>query len=129
VPKAIDPSNEPPEFLKRQYEEDSPDGIDHYPIVAAKLAQMHLEEPTLTTSDLFGLPTRTLVMVGDDDEVTLEHAVATFRAVPDGELMVVPGTSHGLLVEKPALCNKVIVEFLTTDPVETMAPIRRTGSV
>jgi len=129
VPRAIDPSNEPPEFLKRQYDEDSPDGIDHYPIVVAKLAQMHLEEPTLTTSDLFGLPTRTLVMVGDDDEVTLEHAVATFRAVPDGELMVVPGTSHGLLVEKPALCNEVIVEFLTTVPVETMAPIRRAGSV
>ena len=101
----------------------------HYPIVVAKLAQMHLEEPTLATSDLHGLGTRTLVMVGDDDEVALEHAVAAFRAVPDGELMVVPGTSHGLLVEKPALCNKVIVEFLTTDPIETLAPIRRAGSV
>jgi hypothetical protein len=43
--------------------------------------------------------------------------------------MVVPGTSHGLLVEKPALCNKVIVEFLMTDPIETLAPIRRAGSV
>jgi len=48
-------------------------------------------------------------MVGDDDEVTLEHAIATYRALPDGELIVVPGTSHGLLVEKPELCNRVIL--------------------
>jgi hypothetical protein len=30
-----------------------------------------------------------------------------------------------LLVEKPELCNRMIVDFLTTDPVETFAPIRR----
>jgi hypothetical protein len=37
----------------------------------------------------------------------------------------VPGTSHGLLLEKPALCNRLILDFLTSDPVPTMAPIRR----
>ena len=44
---------------------------------------------------------------------------------PDAELAIVPGTSHGLLVEKPMLCNLMIVDFLTSDPVRTMAPIRR----
>jgi pimeloyl-ACP methyl ester carboxylesterase len=38
---------------------------------------------------------------------------------------VVPGTSHGLLVEKPALCNAIVLDFLTRDPVPQMAPIRR----
>jgi pimeloyl-ACP methyl ester carboxylesterase len=66
-----------------------------------------------------------LVMVGDDDEVRLEHAVAMYPAIPDAELMVVPGTSHGLLVEKPDLCNNVIRGFLIDDPVPTSAPIRR----
>ncbi len=67
-------------------------------------------------------------MLGDDDEVTLEHAVAMYREPDDVELAVVPGTSHGLLVEKPTLCNTLIVEFLTADPVATMAPIRRAPS-
>jgi pimeloyl-ACP methyl ester carboxylesterase len=58
----------------------------------------------------------------------LEHAVAMYRGIKDAELMVVPGTSHGLLVEKPRLCNTVIIAFLTTDPVATMAPIRRATS-
>jgi pimeloyl-ACP methyl ester carboxylesterase len=68
---------------------------------------------------------RTLVMIGDDDEVLLEHAAELYRGLPDGELAVVPGTSHGLLVEKPALCNTMILDFLMNDPVRQMAPIRR----
>lgn len=67
-------------------------------------------------------------MVGDDDEVKLEHAVALYRALPDAELAVVPGTSHGLLVEKRELCNTMIVDFLTTEPVPTSAPIRRAST-
>lgn len=63
-------------------------------------------------------------MVGDDDEVRLEHAIAMYRGLPNAELAVVPGTSHGLLVEKPSLCNTMILEFLTTEPVPTIAPVR-----
>lgn len=121
----IDPDNPPPDFLAVSYGELSPDGPEHYPVVVAKLAKMHTEEPTLTAADLSRVRNRTLVMVGDDDEVTLEHAIALYRSIPDAELAVVPGTSHGLLVEKPALCNTLIVDFLTADPVATMAPIRR----
>jgi hypothetical protein len=33
--------------------------------------------------------------------------------------------SHGPLAEKPDLCNLLITDFLTKDPVQTFAPIRR----
>jgi len=125
VPGAIDPHASPPEVLAQGYAELSPDGPDHFPVVNAKLARMNWEEPTLSASDLSAATSRTLVMVGDDDEVTLEHASAMYRGLPDAELAVVPGTSHGLLHEKPALCNAIIVDFLTTDPVPTIAPVRR----
>ncbi|MGH2822734.1 MAG: alpha/beta fold hydrolase, partial [Thermoleophilaceae bacterium] len=94
-------------------------------VVAAKLARVNWEEPTLARSDLSGVTSRTLVMVGDDDEVTLEHATAMYRGLADAELAVVPGSSHGLLHEKPALCNSILVDFLTTDPVPTIAPVHR----
>lgn len=128
LPQVIDPNNGRPDFLARLYEEVSPDGAGHYQVVVDKLARMHTEEPTLTADELGALRSRTLVMVGDDDEVRLEHAVAMYRGIRDAELMVVPGTSHGLLVEKPDLCNEVMIHFLTTDPVDTMAPIRRAAS-
>ena len=127
VPGAIDPDANPPEVLARGYAELSPDGADHFRVVSAKLARMNHEEPTLTTSELSRVASRTLVMIGDDDEVTLEHAAAMYRGLRDAELAVVPGTSHGLLHEKPALCNAIIVDFLTTEPVPTIAPVCRAG--
>lgn len=36
-----------------------------------------------------------------------------------------PGTSHFLLQEKPRLCNAILLDFLTNEPVSTVAPIRR----
>jgi pimeloyl-ACP methyl ester carboxylesterase len=86
---------------------------------------MNFEEPTLAAPELSALKRRTLVMIGDDDEVTLEHAVAMYRSLPDAEFAVVPGTSHGLLHEKPSLCNTMVVDFLTSDPVPTIVPVRR----
>jgi pimeloyl-ACP methyl ester carboxylesterase len=115
----------PPDFLERSYGELSPDGIGHYGVIVAKLAAMHDREPAFTGDDLRGVRGRTLVMVADDDEVRLEHAIEAYRSLPDAELAVVPGTSHGLLVEKPELCNLLITEFLTKEPAETFAPIRR----
>jgi pimeloyl-ACP methyl ester carboxylesterase len=125
LPEAIDPDLEPPDFLAASYAEISPDGPEHYPVVVEKLARMHQKGPTVEASELGRISSRTLVMVADDDEVKLEHAVELYRGLADAELAVVPGTSHGLLVEKPALCNRLILDFLTTEPVPTLAPVRR----
>ncbi len=57
----------------------------------------------------------TLVMIGDRDEVRIEHAVELYRGLPDAEFAIVPGASHGLLVERPEPCNTLILEFLTSD--------------
>ena len=119
---------DPPAFLRASHGEVSPDGVEHYEDVVAKLAAMHACEPELTQADLSGVTMRTLVMLGDDDEVRLEHAIAMYRGLGNAELAIVPGTSHGLLVEKPELCNQIITEFLTRDAVQTFAPIRRARS-
>jgi len=125
VASAIEPGQGTPEFLISSYGEVSPDGKEHFKVVEKKLDQMHALGPTLTKEDLKSISCRTLVMVSDDDEVPLEHAIDFYRAVPDAELAVVPGTSHGLLVEKPDLCNKILLDFLTKDPIATFAPILR----
>lgn len=127
IPAAIDPGLEPHPALAAGYAQLSPDGADHFPVVVEKLRRMDHEEPRLAAADLHALAARTLVMLGDDDEVTPEHAVAMYRALPDGELAVVPGTSHGLLHERPGLCDRLLLDFLTGPPVETIAPVRRAG--
>lgn len=118
---------EVPDWLRESYGELSPDGIGHYETVVGKLADMHAKEPAFTARDLGALNLPTLVMVADDDEVELEHAIEMYRSLPAAELAVVPGTSHGLMVEKPDLCNQLVTEFMAGDPVQTFAPIRRAG--
>ena len=101
------------EFLAEAYGEVSPDGRDHFPVVAEKIYRMASTEPTLAPADLGKVAARTLVMAGDDDMVTAEHTLELYRGIPGAELAVVPGTSHILIIEKPELCNQIILDFLT----------------
>ncbi|MCU1647698.1 MAG: alpha/beta fold hydrolase [Nocardia sp.] len=121
----LDHDETPPDFMRDTYAEVSPDGAGHYGTVVAKIAAEHKHEPSLTPADLRQITSRTLILVGDDDEVRLEHALELYRSLPDAELAIVPGTSHGVLAEKPDLCNLLITDFLGKDPVPTFAPIRR----
>lgn len=113
------------EFLGRSYGEVSPDGEEHFRVVVEKIARMAAEEPTLERSALRAIQSRTLVMVADDDIMRLDHVLQMYETIPNAELAIVPGTSHFLIQEKPALCNAIILDFLTNEPVQTVAPMRR----
>jgi len=68
---------------------------------------------------------RLIVADRDDDLIIIEHTLALHRGIGQSELAVVPGTSHFLTQEKPALCNVIVVDFLANDPVPAEAPLRR----
>lgn len=114
-----------PEFMIDAYAEVSPDGREHFAVLAAKLKRMHELGPTLTVEDLATITLPVLIVVGDDDDMALEHILELYRALPAGELAVVPHASHGVLVEKPDLCAALITEFLRPDKPDTFAPVRR----
>jgi pimeloyl-ACP methyl ester carboxylesterase len=116
APGAIDLDEETTAFFTEYHGAVSPDGPEHFKVLAEKLYRMHSQEPTLTVADLAGYPGPTLVMVGDDDdEIPMEHTLALRQGLPRSQLAVVPGTAHGLLADKPELCNRLMIEFLTED--------------
>jgi pimeloyl-ACP methyl ester carboxylesterase len=112
-------------MFRAMYEAASPDGVEHWPIVVGKLLEMYRAEPDIPIEDLGRISAPTLVLVGDDDFMTLEHTVELYRAIPNSELAVVPGTSHAHFMEKPSLINRIVLDFLDNDPVPTMLPVRR----
>jgi pimeloyl-ACP methyl ester carboxylesterase len=123
---AMDPDGEDMEFFRDLYAAVSPDGADHWPVVARKVLEMWRTQPTLTTGDLARITAPTLVMTGDDDMMTLEHTAALYRAVPGAQLAVLPGASHLLPLEQPARVNPMILQHLATGgPVQTMMPVLR----
>ncbi len=114
-------------WIGDEYGEKSPDGRDHFPIVGAKILRMWREEPTLVASDLSAIAVPTLIMAADDDVIAIDHTIAMYHAIPGAELAIVPGTSHALIDEKPELLDRLILDFLSRDPVPTMVPVRRAG--
>jgi pimeloyl-ACP methyl ester carboxylesterase len=114
-----------PAFMGDAYGELSPDGIEHWPVVVAKSKAMHEREPAIGGDQLRSLHIPVLVVVGDDDEVRLDHAMEIYELLPDGELAVVPRSTHGLIVEKPELVARLIVDFHSADKGDGVAPIRR----
>jgi pimeloyl-ACP methyl ester carboxylesterase len=96
---------EPPLQLVAAYASVSPDGAEHFPVVIAKVAQAAAEEAGLMPADLNAVACHVLVMVGDDDLVSLEHTLVLYRGLPNAQLAVIPNASHLLLLEQPARCT------------------------
>jgi len=88
--------------LAEAYKRLSPDGAEHFPIVFEKIMQMWRNEPTLTTADLTRIAAPTLIISADRDLITLEHTIEMFRAIPQSQLYIAPGTNHMSLVGKDA---------------------------
>jgi pimeloyl-ACP methyl ester carboxylesterase len=108
------------------FAERSPDGPEHFGVVAEKAEALFRSEPTMTTPDVARIRTPTLVMAGDDDIVTLGHTRALYESLPAAELAVIPGASHLVVLEKPGVVARFIDEFLgSTWPPATMMPVRR----
>jgi pimeloyl-ACP methyl ester carboxylesterase len=69
-----------------------------------------------------------LVILGDDDYITVAHAEAFSRTLKNGQLAVVPGASHILPMEKPDLFNQLVLDFTANPVPQTFMPLRRKGS-
>jgi pimeloyl-ACP methyl ester carboxylesterase len=93
----------------------SPDGPDHLPIFFAKMKALWAAEPNMTPDELGRITAPTLVMLGDDDVLTVAHASTMAATLPDAQLAVVPGTDHGLLFEKPDLVSRLFLDFLADE--------------
>jgi pimeloyl-ACP methyl ester carboxylesterase len=106
----------------------SPDAPETLVVKITKMLEIWKVEPNIDLADIAQINVPTLVMAGDDDVVKHSHSIELFEALPLGQLGIVPGTSHGLVKEKPELVTAIIKSFLTDQsyPV-TRQPIRRTN--
>ncbi|MCP2336263.1 alpha/beta fold hydrolase [Actinomadura rupiterrae] len=59
-----------------------------------------------------GIAVPTLIVVGDEDFVTLEHAVEMREMIPDAQLAVLPDTTHQAVTHRPELIP-IIERFLS----------------
>ncbi len=104
--------------MVRRYDEASPDGPDHFPVIFEKTVRLFLNEPNISQEELAKIVAPTLVMAGDRDAIVAEHTLQIFNSIKGAQLCIVPGTTHFLLSEKPGTVNGTIVEFLKQERKE-----------
>ena len=121
---AMSPDDEDMLMFAAMYAQASPDGPEHFPEVWDKVRTMWAE-PFDWTDKVKMISAPTLVILGDDDFIRVEHAQAFSQLVENGQLAVVPGTSHALPMERPDLFNQLVLEFVTHPVAETILPLRR----
>ena len=64
---------------------------------------MWAAEPSFTSEELQRIEAPMLLIIGDRDIVTPEHAVEMFRTIPGAQLCVVPNAAHGALPKERVL--------------------------
>lgn len=101
-----------PPFLRDLYAAVSPDGPGHFETVFEKLSPNWLSDDELELADLKAVQAPTLVIAGEQDVLTAEHAAEMQDALPDGRLEIVAGASHGLPMEQPEVTSRLVLDFL-----------------
>jgi pimeloyl-ACP methyl ester carboxylesterase len=111
-------------MFEAMYAAASPDGAAHFPEVWDKIRTMWSQEFDWW-DQVANVSAPTLVMVGDDDLITVASADELARRLPAGQLAVIPGASHVAPMEKPDLFNQLVLDFTASPVVETMMPVWR----
>ena len=102
---------------------DTPAALDEK---VSRMRRIWNSEPTMTLTDLAKIQCPALILAGDDELFSIEHTGSMYEAIPEGQLAIIPGTSHFVIKEKPELVQAIIKQFLSdlSAPV-TREPVRR----
>jgi pimeloyl-ACP methyl ester carboxylesterase len=96
--------------LRTMYEAEAPRPED-WPILVEKIKQQVIALEGWTPEQLQGIAAPMLVIFGDADIVSPEHAVELFRQIPNAHLAVLPMRDHLALGTRPEWLLSMLEEF------------------
>jgi pimeloyl-ACP methyl ester carboxylesterase len=85
---------------------------EHFDEFLATLSGSTADLRGWTDEQLAGVTAPTLLVFGDRDFVTIEHAALMQRLIPGAQLAVFPGTTHMQATRRPDLLLPMLTEFL-----------------
>jgi pimeloyl-ACP methyl ester carboxylesterase len=118
-----------PAAMAQRYASLSPDGPGHFPVVFEKLHRIWTADTGVEVADLAHVSAPTLILAADGGAITLEHAADLRRALPVGQVAIVPGATHGLCMEQPHIVNQLMAEFLSDQQPPKMFAFTSGGEI
>lgn len=95
-----------------EYARLSPDGPAHADVVVAKLVALWTSEPDIPAASLAAVTAPTLVMAGEHDTIARDHTESIAAAVPGAGLVIVPGTTHMVVRERPDVVAAAVLDHV-----------------
>lgn len=96
-------------FWRENYRKVAPDP-SHWPAMFDKVGGIRWNG--FSDEEMASIQAPMLILVGDHDFVSLEHAIDSFRRLPNAELAVIPDASHFALFSEPEKVIPILVRFL-----------------
>ena len=121
-PPTADSSNI--QFQRENYKKVAPDP-NYWPRLFDKVGSIQWEG--FSKEELASIKVPLLIVVGDHDFVRLEHAVETFRLIPNAELAVIPSASHFVLFSEQERVIPIVEHFLEKPEKGTPLATDETG--
>jgi pimeloyl-ACP methyl ester carboxylesterase len=85
---------------------------EHFDEFLAKLSSSNADLQGWSDEQLGGITAPTLIMLGDHDFVTVEHAAVMQQLIPGSQLAVLPGTTHMQITRRADVLLPILRRFL-----------------
>jgi pimeloyl-ACP methyl ester carboxylesterase len=109
------PTEEDFEAMRVAYEAVAPDPEHFFPFLE-KMQPVVSEFEGWSDAAIGGIAGPTLLIVGDQDFVRLEHAALMLELFPDAQLAVLPGTTHMQVIRRTDALLALVEPFLDGRP-------------
>lgn len=97
------------QFQRENYKKVAPDP-NYWPKIFDKLGSIQWEG--FSNEELASIKAPILIALGDHDFVSIEHALETFRLIPNAELAVIPDAGHFALFSDSKRVIPIVESFL-----------------
>jgi pimeloyl-ACP methyl ester carboxylesterase len=79
--------------------------------MAANLNRMWYSKEYFPVSVYDNIRIPVMIVLGDRDDISIEHGLEMHRLIKGSEFCVLPNTTHEVFAEKPDLINKIVIDF------------------
>ncbi len=76
-----------------------------------QLTTLMWKHPAISPTRLQAITAEFLIMSGDRDFVPLLHTLDIFKNIPNSNLCIIPGATHGAAWKKPKLFQELVLDF------------------
>ena len=65
-----------------------------------------------------------MIVVGDRDDISIQHGEEMYKAIKGSQFCVLPNTSHEVFKERPHLINPIAIDFFNALPKQALDTVR-----